>query len=125
MRKAFTLIEAMIVVAILAIVLSLCVGGCAAALHKEHGQVFTVTGKENVKSGESGKYLVYTDKTTYEITDTWVGWRWDSSDVYGNIQVGKTYTATLQGYRVPFLSWYQNILNPTEVVKDTKEVEKK
>ena len=121
MRKAFTLIEAMIVVAIMAIVHSLCVGGCAAALHKEHGQVFTVTGKENVKSWNSGKYLVYTDKTTYEVTDTWVGWRWDSSDVYGGIVVGKTYTATLQGYRVPFLSWYQNILNPTEVVKDVEK----
>jgi len=121
MRKAFTLIEAMIVVAIMAIVLSLCVGGCAAALHKEHGQVFTVTGKENVKSWNSGKYLVYTDKTTYEVTDTWVGWRWDSSEVFGGIVVGKTYTATLQGYRVPFLSWYQNILNPTEVVKDVEK----
>lgn len=121
MRKAFTLIETMVVIAIVAIVLSLGVGGCAASLHKEHGQVFTVTGKENVKSGDSGKYLVYTDKTTYEITDTWVGWRWDSSDVYGNIQVGKTYTATLQGYRVPFLSWYQNIINPTEVVKDVEK----
>lgn len=121
MRKAFTLIETMVVIAIVAIVLSFCMSGCVAALHKEHGQVFTVTGKENVKSGDSGKYLVYTDKTTYEITDTWVGWRWDSSDVYGNIQVGKTYTATLQGYRVPFLSWYQNIINPTEVVKDVEK----
>lgn len=125
MRKAFTLIEALTVIAIISILLSLCIGGCASALHKEHGQVFTVTGKENVKSGDSGKYLVYTDKTTYEITDSWLCWRWDSSDVYGNIQVGKTYTATLQGYRVPFLSWYPNVINPIEVVKDAKEVEKK
>jgi hypothetical protein len=112
----------MIVIAVLAIVLSLCVGGCATALHNVPGQTFTVTGKENVKDGKSGKYLVYTDKTTYEITDSWYHWRWDSSDVYGKLQVGKTYTATLQGYRVPFLSWYPNIISPTEV---EKEVEKK
>ena len=125
MRKAFTLIELIITIVMILIVLVFCVGGCATALHKEHGQVFTVTGKENVKSGNDGRYLVYTDKTTYEVTDSWVCWRWDSSDVYGRIQVGKTYTATLQGYRVPFLSWYPNIINPTEVVNDTKEVEKK
>jgi prepilin-type N-terminal cleavage/methylation domain-containing protein len=122
MRKAFTLIELMIVLAVIIIVLTLCVGGCATALHNVPGQTFTVTGKENVKNGESGKYLIYTDKTTYEITDSWYHWRWDSSDVYGSIQVGKTYSATLQGYRVPFLSWYPNVISPTEV---TKEVEKK
>ena len=84
--------------------------------HKEYNQEFTVTGKENVKSGNSGKYLVYTNKTTYEITDSLLNWRWDSSDVYGNIQIGKTYTATLQGFRSPFMSWYPNILNP--VIKE-------
>lgn len=81
--------------------------------HKEYNQEFTVKGKENVKFGNGGKYLIYTDKTTYEITDSLLNWRWDSSDVYGNIQVGKTYTATLQGFRSPFMSWYPNILNPT------------
>lgn len=97
-----------------------CLGGCAINAHREYDQTFTVTGKENVKSGNSGKYLVYTDKTTLEVSDTWIFWRFDSSDVYGRIQIGKTYTATLQGYRVPFLSWYQNILDPSEVTTEKK-----
>lgn len=104
----------------LVFVLSLCIGGCAVANHKEYDQTFTVTGKENVKSGNSGKYLVYTDKTTYEIEDSWIFWRWDSSDVYGKIEIGKTYTATLQGYRVPFLSWYQNIIDPKVITPEKK-----
>lgn len=100
--------------------LILIIGSCAVANHREYGQTFTVTGKENVKSGDSGKYLVYTDKTTYEIEDSWIFWRWDSSDVYGKIEVGKTYSATLQGYRVPFLSMYQNIIDPVVVTPETK-----
>lgn len=96
--------------------------GIINSLHLETGATFTVSGKECVKKGESSTYLVFTDKTTYEIDDTWIHWRWDSSDVYGRIQQGKTYTADLQGYRIPFLSMYPNIINPKEVVK---EVEKK
>jgi len=118
MRKAFTLIELMIVLTatfIVLLILTTGVAGCASSLHNVPGQTFTVTGKENVKDGKSGKYLVYTDKTTYEITDSWYHWRWDSSDVYGSIVVGKTYSATLQGYRVPFLSWYPNVISPLEV----------
>ena len=104
----------------LVFILTLCIGGCVVSSHREFNQTFTVTGKENVKSGNSGKYLIYTDKTTYEITDTWLFWRWNSSDVYGNMQIGKTYEATLQGYRVPFLSWYQNVLDPVVVNPEKK-----
>lgn len=111
-----------IAIAMIVIILSFCIGGCANALHSEHGKVFTVTGKENVKSG---KYLVYNSNTTYEIEDSWIHWRWDSSDVYGKIEVGKTYKATLQGYRVPFLSWYPNIINPKEIRPEVKPEESK
>jgi hypothetical protein len=79
---------------------------------------FTITGKESVKHGEGGKYLVYTDVTTYEVEDSFIYWRWDSSDVYGALQIGKTYRATLQGWRVPFLSMYQNIIKPVEVAAE-------
>jgi hypothetical protein len=76
---------------------------------------FKVTGKERVAENKSGKYLVFTDKTTFSIEDTWIHWRWDSSDFYGKIQIGKTYEAKVQGWRVPFMSWYQNLITVTEV----------
>jgi hypothetical protein len=75
---------------------------------------FTVTGKERVTSGESSKYLVYTNTTTFEVVDTWIHWRFDSSDFYGKIVVGKTYQAKVQGWRVPFFSMYQNIITLDE-----------
>lgn len=85
------------------------------ALYREHDQVFTVTGKESVRSGKGGKFLVFTGVTTYEVGDTLLLWRWDSADVYGRLTVGKTYRATLQGWRIPILSMYPNILDPVEV----------
>lgn len=82
------------------------------AWHSKTNQIFTVTGKEAVKSGDSSKYLIFTNVTTYEVEDSWLFWRWDSSDVYGRLTVGSTYRATLQGYRIPFLSFYPNIIAP-------------
>jgi hypothetical protein len=76
---------------------------------------FKVTGKERVAENKSGKYLIFTDKTTFAVEDTWIHWRWDSSDFYGKIQIGKTYDAKVQGWRVPFMSWYQNLITVTEV----------
>ncbi len=76
---------------------------------------FKVTGKERVAENRSGKYLIFTDKTTFSVEDTWIHWRWDSSDFYGKIQIGKTYDAKVQGWRVPFMSWYQNLIIVTEV----------
>ena len=51
-------------------------------------------------------YLIYTKDATYEITDSWLYGRFDSSDLYGRIEVGKTYKVKVGGTRVPFLSVY-------------------
>lgn len=76
---------------------------------------FTVIGKENTYQGKSTKYLVYNDITTYEISDSIVYMRFDSSDVYGKVTVGKTYEAKLQGFRLPILSMYPNIITLKEI----------
>jgi hypothetical protein len=94
----------------------------ASSFHSVPNQTFTITGKENVRSGDGSKYLVYTDKTTYEVEDSWIWGRWNSSDVYGRLVIGKSYSATLQGYRIPFFSMYPNIIEPVEIKKE--EVEK-
>lgn len=70
----------------------------------------TVTDKGVKRHGKSNdKYLVYTDDGTYEITDSLFWPRFDSSDLYGYIEVGKTYEFTVAGYRVPLLTMYPNI----------------
>jgi hypothetical protein len=88
------------------------------AFHTEHGVKFTVTGKESKYDDKKSRYLVFNTNTTYEITDSWVKWRFDSSDVYGRLEVGKTYVADLQGFRIPFFSMYPNIINPVEYVAE-------
>lgn len=54
-------------------------------------------------------YLIYSENTTYEITDSWFYPRFNSSDLYGKIQIGESYKITVGGSRIPFLSWYPNI----------------
>lgn len=110
---AFFAVLFVMIVAVL-IIVALWIG-IGASFHNEYGKRFTVTGKEAVKSEKSGKYLVFTDVTTYEVEDSILNGRWDSSDVYGKLTIGKTYEAQLQGRRIPFLSMYQNIINPVEV----------
>ena len=60
-------------------------------------------------------YLIYTKEATYEITDSWLYGRFDSSDLYGKIEVGKTYKVTVGGKRVHFLSVYPCIHKIEEI----------
>lgn len=105
------------------------VGGCSALVvpatinhYKTWDVTFTVSKAERVcdssgSNGQTCRYLVYTDKGTFEDTDsTWYS-KYNSSDVYGQIGAGKTYKAHVYGTRNTFLSWYPNILSVTEVNK--------
>ena len=47
---------------------------------------------------------------TSTVTDKGVlKFRFDSSDLYNDVQIGETYEFTICGSRVPWLSWYPNI----------------
>lgn len=70
----------------------------------------TVTDKAVKRYNKSDKYIVYTENETFEITDNLFVLRFDSSDDYGSLKVGETYTVTVNGLRIPFLSWYRNII---------------
>ena len=74
----------------------------------------TVTDKTVKNDGDDGKYLIFTEDkdgniATFEITDSWIAGRFNSSDVYAAIKVGNTYTFTVGGSRNEFMSWYPNI----------------
>lgn len=74
----------------------------------------TIKEKERITDGSGqnmvSKYLVFTDGEVFENTDSVWYWKWNSSDVYNELAQGKEYTARVYGYRVPFLSWYRNII---------------
>lgn len=74
----------------------------------------TVTDKAVKCYNNSDKYIVYTENETFEITDNLFVLRFNSSDDYGKLKVGETYTVTVNGWRVPFLSLYRNIIEINE-----------
>jgi hypothetical protein len=82
---------------------------------------FTVVEKERVAESDSARYLIFTDGEVFENTDSLWYWKWRSSDIYGNIKEGKTYNAHVYGWRVPFFSWYRNIIKMEEVSPSTEE----
>lgn len=71
---------------------------------------FTVTDKERVVKSESSKYLVFTDSESFENTDCFLRFKFNSSDIQGRLKRGKTYKAVVYGWRVPVLSWCRNIV---------------
>jgi hypothetical protein len=96
---------------ILIIIVVLCgIPGCIQA-NKQDVVTITVESKDIKTYDKNSKYLVWSkENEVFEITDSmWVG-RFNSSDFYGRIEVGKTYKVKVIGYRVPFLSWYRNII---------------
>lgn len=89
----------------------------------------TVTDKDRImESSEDGdgnrntssKYLVFADDENgnplvFENTDCFIRLKFNSSNIQGQLKEGPTYKITVIGYRVPFLSWYQNIIKIEEV----------
>lgn len=79
----------------------------------------TVTDKERIYEGNgdssSSKYLVFCDdengnSIVFENTDCFIRGKWNSSNIQGQLKEGNTYKITVVGYRIPFLSMYQNII---------------
>ena len=83
----------------------------------------TVTDKERVVDGDSSYYLVFTEDANDEVRvfmndDEPLRGKFNSSDVQGELKIGCTYELTVVGYRVPFLSMYQNIIEVRSVEND-------
>jgi len=56
------------------------------------------------------KYIAYGTNTIYENTDEWVFLKFNSSDVNKVLVRGATCELKVYGWRIPFLSWYPNII---------------
>lgn len=77
----------------------------------EQQHEITIDEKWTKQHDDDMKYLVSdTDGNVYSIEDCIWLLKWDASSRYANIDEGKTYDVTLIGWRVPILSWYQNIV---------------
>ncbi len=69
------------------------------------------------KSTES-KYLIFTDDEVFEESDEMFRGKFNSSDVYNELEVGSVYRVKVIGFRIPFLSMYRNIIEVEEDCKD-------
>lgn len=94
----------------------ICLLGSCVYTEGNHRNV-TVTvidkGIKNYKGGSN--YLIYTKDennkiATYRIEDSLIQGKFNSSDIYGSIEVGKTYTFKVAGTRNEFFSMYPNII---------------
>lgn len=77
--------------------------------------VFTVERLERVAENGGGRYLIFTaDGEVLENDDSWAFLKFDSSDIYGRMDEGETYKATVAGWRIRFLSMYRNVIELEE-----------
>ena len=68
-------------------------------------------------NGNSDKYIVIdSNNNSYEITDLFFIWKFNSTDIYSLLEVGKTYNITTSGIRFRLISKYPNI-NKVEEIK--------
>jgi hypothetical protein len=73
-----------------------------------------VAGKERVCSSNgdgkvSCRYLVYTERGTYQVADSIIALRWNTSDLYGRIKPCHRYEVTAIGWRWGPMSLYPNV----------------
>ena len=58
--------------------------------------------------------MLTTDKGTFKVNNGLLIWTWNEDEIYGQIEVGKTYEFTTKGNRVVFLcilQYYPYITN--------------
>ena len=109
------------IVIILVSVLSLCAVEYFIPIHRFiiAKKIEVVIKDKQIKpqADKSGKYLIFTDKEVFENVDETLFLKWDSSDVYGNLDIGKKYELKVTGFRVNYFSWYRNIISIKKEIK--------
>ena len=79
-----------------------------------------VTDKQRVLQGTESHYLVFTKDLkgkvrVYKNVDSKMELKWNSSDLQGELEVGKVYDVKSYGIRFTLTSSYPNIVRVTEV----------
>lgn len=77
-------------------------------------KTITVKEKERINDSEDSYYLIYCEEGEFTNEDSWLFWKWNSSEVYSDLEEGKTYKVRVAGWRWNFGSWYENIISIEE-----------
>lgn len=106
-------------IGIIIIVILYMLGSCSVKESNERTVNVIVTDKGIKNYDNDSKYLIYCKNENeeiqvYEITDSFFQGKFNSSDIYGSIEVGKEYTFVIRGTRIGLTSTYPNIVEVTE-----------
>lgn len=110
-------------IVIILIIILCSIGSCSMKESNERTVNVTVTDKGIKNYDNKSKYLIYCkneneDIQVYEITDSLFQGKFNSSDIYASIEIGKEYTFVIRGTRIGITSTYPNIV---EVTKKSEE----
>lgn len=111
-------IAAGIVVILIAVfTIGLAVSSKIVTANSDYTTACVVTDKDRAanKDGKSDMRIYTENCGTLNVKDNFLKGAWNSSDVYAEIEVGKTYDFTATGFRIPFLSIFPGITAATEV----------
>ena len=106
-------------VAILALIA--CIGSIILFNFNDHTVTVTVTDKERIAQNNDSRYLIYTtmkdtgETLVLENTDNLLRLKFNSSDLYAELEEGKTYDVTVVCIRLGIFSWYENIIRIKEI----------
>lgn len=102
--------------------IAICVLFFIGVLYTEYTSVeevrIIVTDKERITTGSgeniSSKFLVYTDGEVFENTDNILFLKFNSADIQNQLKVDNYYTVKVNGFRIPAVSSFRNILEIVE-----------
>lgn len=86
-------------------------------LSSQDDVTITIQDKERImdRDGSGSKYLIWTEEgEVFENTDQMFMGKFNSSDLYGKLERGKTYKCHVSGWRNEFMSWYRNLIRCEE-----------
>jgi hypothetical protein len=79
-------------------------------------ETITIKDKERImdRYGKGSRYLVWSEDETFENVDSLIFGKFNSSDLQGKLEIGKTYKCEVFGLRVQILSMYRNLIDCEE-----------
>lgn len=112
-------ISIILIIIVLIIVVLVPIGVTISSYCNEREIEITIKDKYVKNESESGKYLVVDENNnTYEITDMLFKGKFNSTDLYNQLEINRTYKVKVTGYRINIISMYPNI---NEIVEEIVE----
>lgn len=129
MRRRFDLenvleiLAKIFVVATIAFVVGVVLAGIGytiAGYQNENTYTVTLEEKFTKRHGESDSYMLFTEteggeKRVFRNSDALFVGKFDSADLQAGLEEGKKYKFTTIGFRIPFLSAFENVIEVKEV----------